>query len=95
MAYGTAGDGGPVPPLRNVPAWRIAAAAREPDQAGRLGRFRDEHPEAVIGPGEFKTLHAWIPGPAEHDGREVVAHSLRELLDKLDACFPPDPQDSG
>ena len=73
-------------------AWRLAMAAKEPDQAGRLRRFRDEHPAVDICPGDFRTLHAWIPA-GNGSGREIVRHTLRELLDELDTAFPP--EDSG
>ena len=64
-------------------------AAREPDQAGRLWRFRDTHPQVDIMPGGFGTFHAWIP--ARDGGREVVGYTLRELLDELGRLFggPP------
>lgn len=68
------------------PAWRLAMAAREPDQAGRLRQFREDHPEADITPGEFGEIHAWLPDGAggRVNGREIVGRTLRELLDKLD-----------
>ena len=57
-------------------------AAREPDQAGRLARFRDEHPDADLRPAEFGTCEAWLPDG--NGGRIIVGHTLRELLDKLE-----------
>ena len=90
MAYGAAGDLGPVPPA----AWRMAAAAREPEQAGRLTRFRNEHPEVIIGDLGFGRV--WQAHWPHANGETVTSrHTLRELLDRLDECFPPDPQDSG
>ena len=66
---------------------RLAAAALgiapdEPDQVLRLGRFRGEHPDVIIGDGGFGTWQARIPEP---DGETVITrYTLRELLDKLD-----------
>jgi len=37
----------------------------EPVQVLRLARFRQEHPEVIIGPGEFGTWQARILGFAE------------------------------
>ena len=65
------------------PGWRLAMAAAEPDQAGRMRQFQDEHPDAELRPAEFDTCEAWLPG--ENGGRLIVGHTLRELLDKLDA----------
>lgn len=54
----------------------------EADQVSRLVRFRQEHPDVIIGPGEFGTWQARIPEPA---GETVATrHTLRELLDRLD-----------
>jgi hypothetical protein len=53
-----------------------------PAGAWRLAEYRAAHPEAVIGDGGFGTWHARIPEPS---GETVVnAHTLGELLDKLD-----------
>ena len=52
------------------------------DQVARLTRFRERHPEVVIGDGGFGTMQARIPAP---DGEIVTTrYTLRELLDKLD-----------
>lgn len=80
------------------PGWRLSLAAREPDQAGRLRRFRDAHPAVDITPGDFHTIHAWIPAGGDRAaGREIVCHSLRELLDRLERVFrgPRTPPDAG
>jgi hypothetical protein len=62
-----------------VPALRIAAD--EPDQILRLSRFREEHPDVIIGDGGFGTWQARIPEPC---GETVITrYTLRELLDKL------------
>ena len=54
----------------------------EPGQVLRLDRFRQEHPEVIIGPGEFGTWQARIPQPA---GETITTrYTLRELLDRLD-----------
>lgn len=54
----------------------------EPDQLLRLSRFRDAHPEVIIGDGGFSTFQARIPEP---DGETVITrYTLRELLDRLD-----------
>jgi len=54
----------------------------EPDQVLRLARFRQEHPDVTIGPGEFGTWQARIP---EATGETVTTrYTLRELLDRLD-----------
>jgi hypothetical protein len=71
----------------NTAGWRLALAAKEPDQAGRLARFREDHPDVTIESAEFGTIRALIGG--KYDGREVFGRSLRELLDKLQEIFPP------
>lgn len=78
----------------NAAGWRLALAAREPDQAGRLARFREAHPEVDIRPAEFGTVAARIPakGGGRFDGREIFGRSLRELMDKLARIFPPAPE---
>ena len=77
------------------PGWRLAMAAREPDQAGRLLRFCDEHPGVHPKPAEFGACEAWIP--SGNGGRLIVGRSLRELLDKLERLDgeAPDAPDSG
>jgi hypothetical protein len=63
---------------------RLAATALgiAPDQVLRLGRFREEHPDVIIGDGGFGTWQARIPEP---DGERIISrYALRELLDKLD-----------
>jgi hypothetical protein len=75
----------------NTSGWRLALAAKEPDQAGRLARFREDHPEIDIEPAEFGAVRALIPDQdgGKYDGREVFGRSLRELMDKLHEIFPP------
>jgi hypothetical protein len=47
----------------------------------RLRRFREKHPDVIIGDGGFGTFQARIP---EENGETVTTrYSLRELLDKL------------
>lgn len=71
--------------------WVLALAAREPDQAGRLRRFRDAHPATEIRPADFGNCEAWTPAEGGEDGgRVVVGRSLRELLDKLEAIAEDD-----
>ena len=56
------------------------------DQVVRLARFRERHPEVVIGDGGFGTMQARIPEPA---GETVITrYTLRELLDKLGELLP-------
>ena len=63
-------------------ATALGIAPDEPDQVLRLGRFREEHPDVIIGDGGFGTWQARIP---ELDGETVITrYTLRELLDKLD-----------
>jgi hypothetical protein len=63
-------------------AMALGIAPDEPDQVLRLGRFRDEHPDVIIGDGGFGTWQARIP---ELDGETIITrYILRELLDKLD-----------
>jgi hypothetical protein len=63
-------------------ATALGIAPDEPDQVLRLGRFREEHPDVIIGDGGFGTWQARIPEP---DGETVITrYTLRELLDKLD-----------
>ena len=48
----------------------------------RLARFREQHPDVIIGTGEFGTWEARIPEPA---GETVTTRcKLRDLLDRLD-----------
>ena len=54
----------------------------EPGQVPRLARFREQHPDVIIGDGGFGTWQALIP---EETGETVTTrYTLRELLDKLD-----------
>jgi len=48
----------------------------------RLERFRTNHPDVVIGPGEFGTWQARIPRPYEEIF--ITRYRLVELLDQLD-----------
>ena len=60
----------------------LPGALGEPDQLLRLARFRDTHPEVIIGDGGFGTVQARIPEP---DGETVITrYTLVELLDRLD-----------
>jgi hypothetical protein len=57
-------------------------APAEIDQLYRLERFRDAHPDVIIGDGGFGVWQARIPEP---DGETVTSrYTLRELLDRLD-----------
>jgi hypothetical protein len=48
----------------------------------RLTRFRQAHPEVIVGDGGFGTVQARIPEP---DGETVITrYTLRELLERLD-----------
>ena len=54
----------------------------EPSQVLRLARFREQHPDVIIGTGEFGTWEARIP---ELAGETVTTrYKLRDLLDRLD-----------
>jgi len=68
----------------------VIDACAPADQAGRLKRFRQAHPEVEIikhGPWE-----ATVPEP---DGeRTIVRWELRDLLDKLDELFLAVPEDA-
>jgi hypothetical protein len=66
----------------NLDGRRKGLAPDEPDQVLRLHRFRQAHPEVIIGDGGFGTLQARILTPSG----EIVAtrYTLRELLDRLD-----------
>jgi hypothetical protein len=56
-------------------------------EAIRLYRFRQHHPEVIVGDGGFGTFQARIP---EENGENVITrHTLRELLDKLDEVTGP------
>ena len=64
----------------SLPALRLIR--EEPGQVLRLARFREQHPDVIIGTGEFGTWEARIPEPT---GETVTTrHTLRELLDRLD-----------
>ena len=72
--------------MSGSPAWPPRLALHlvpdEPGQVLRLARFRHEHPDVIIGPGEFGTWQARIPEAA---GETVTTrYTLRELLDRLD-----------
>lgn len=59
----------------------LGIAPDEPDQVLRLGRFREEHPDVIIGDGGFGVWQARIPEP---DGERIITrYTLRELLDSL------------
>ena len=59
----------------------LGIASDEQDQVLRLCRFREEHPDVIIGDGGFGTWQARMPEP---DGETVITrYTLRELLDKL------------
>jgi hypothetical protein len=52
-----------------------------PAELERIRLFRIEHPDVVVGGGEFGTWRALIP---EENGETVVVrYTLRELLGKL------------
>ena len=59
----------------------LGIAPDEPDQVIRLGRFREEHPEVIIGDGGFGTWQARIP--ESHGETVITRYTLRELRDKL------------
>ena len=68
-----------------TPGWQAPHVA-DRDQLGRLAAFRAAHPEVVIGDDEFGT---WIAVIINGNVETVKnGHTLRELLDKLDAIFP-------
>jgi hypothetical protein len=56
-----------------------------PDELGQVVRpvrFREAHPDVIVGDGGFGTMQARIPEPS---GETVITrYTLRELLDKLD-----------
>ena len=53
----------------------------ELDQVVRLARFREQHPDVIVGDGGFGTMQARIP---KENGETVITrYSLRELLEKL------------
>jgi hypothetical protein len=57
-------------------------------QVIRLARFRQAHPEVIVGDGGFGTVQALIPEP---NGETVITrYSLKDLLDKLDEVCLPD-----
>jgi hypothetical protein len=59
----------------------LGIAPDEPDQVLRLGQFREEHPDVIIGDGGFGTWQACI---AESDGERIISrYALRELWDGL------------
>jgi len=60
----------------------IGIAPDEPVQVLRLIRFRQAHPDVIIGDGGFGTMQARIP--AANGETVITRYSLRELLDKLD-----------
>ncbi len=73
--------------MTRAAAWMAALGAGEPDQAGRLARFRASHPDVIIGGAGFGTWQALAPQP--HGEQVFTRYSLRELLDKLYEVFPP------
>lgn len=59
----------------------LGLAPDEQDQVLRLGRFREEHPDVIIGDGGFGTWQGRIPEP---NGETVITrYTLRELLGEL------------
>jgi hypothetical protein len=79
-----------------IPRRAAGFAPDEPDQVVRLRRFRQAHPEVIIGDGGFGTMQARLLTPSG----EIVAtrYTLRELLDRLDtltAGHPGQPEAPG
>jgi hypothetical protein len=72
----------------------IRLAVDEEDQLPRLRRFREEHPDVVIG-----TLGhggAWQAHIREEGGGAVVTRwHLRDFLDEIESRFPPRDADGG
>jgi hypothetical protein len=63
----------------------------EIDQVVRLARFREAHPQVIIGDGGFGTVQARVPAP---NGETVITrYTLRELLDKLGELMHQDQSD--
>jgi hypothetical protein len=71
----------------------LGIAPDEPDQVIRLGRFREEHPDVIIGDGGFGTWQARIP--ESHGETVIIRYTLRELLDKLGELIAGDDGQSG
>jgi hypothetical protein len=71
----------------------LGIAPDEPDQVIRLGRFREEHPDVIIGDGGFGTWQARIP--ESHGETVITRYTLRELLDKLGELIAGDDGQSG
>jgi hypothetical protein len=71
----------------------LGIASDEPDQVIRLGRFREEHPDVIIGDGGFGTWQARIP--ESHGETVITRYTLRELLDKLGELIAGDDGQSG
>jgi hypothetical protein len=71
----------------------LGIAPDEPDQVIRLGRFREEHPDVIIGDGGFGTWQARIP--ESHGETVITRYTLRELLDKLGELIAGDDRQSG
>jgi hypothetical protein len=72
--------------MSDDPTRRLRSGLRpipdELDQVVRLARFREQHPDVIVGDGGFGTIQARIPEP---NGETVITrYTLRELLDKLD-----------
>ena len=74
-------------------AMALGIAPEEPDQVIRLGRFREEHPDVIIGDGGFGTWQARIP--ESHGETVITRYTLRELLDKLGELIAGDDGQSG
>jgi hypothetical protein len=65
----------------------LPGALGESDQLLRLARFKDTHPEVIIGDGGFGTMQARIPEP---DGETVITrYTLGELLDTTSGWASP------
>jgi hypothetical protein len=59
----------------------------------RLRRFREKHPDVIIGDGGFGTIQARIPEPS---GETVVTrYRLGELLDNLGQLLGDHPDEPG
>jgi hypothetical protein len=59
----------------------------ELDQVVRLARFREQHPDVIVGDGGFGTFQARIP--EENGETTITRYSLRELLDSLGELLGP------
>ena len=78
------------------PGLRVIAGSALEDAVVRRRRFEEAHPEAVILPPAAGRWRAVVPAgliPSDSTRTTLGAWELADLMDQLDALYPPSGQD--